>query len=122
MNETTKKRDEKFGIYLYILELQNGKYYVGITNNPENRFRKHRSGKSYPFVNKNLPIINIQKRLLKTTNRNRTLQLETEKAVELIEKFGIANVCGGAITGDFHERIMKFKIYFNELMYAKCKK
>jgi predicted GIY-YIG superfamily endonuclease len=116
MNETTKKRDEKFGIYLYILELQNGKYYVGITNNPENRFRKHRSGKSFGFISKNLPIINIQKRLLKTTDRNRALKLETEKTIELIEKFGIANVCGGTITGDFHDRIFKFKSYFNKLM------
>jgi len=116
MNETIKKRDEVFGIYLYVLELQNGKYYVGITNKPENRFRNHREGKSLSFVKKNLPIINVQKTLLKTTNRDRAQKLETEKTVELIQKYGIANVCGGAITGDFHDRIIKFKMYFNELM------
>jgi predicted GIY-YIG superfamily endonuclease len=116
MNETIRKKDEQFGIYLYILELQNGKYYVGITNNPENRFRKHRSGKSLSFINKNLPIINIQKTLLKTTDRDRALTLETEKTIELIHKYGIANVCGGSITGDFHDRIIRFKMYFNELM------
>ena len=74
MNNTTKKRDEKFGIYLYILELQNGKYYVGITNETESRFDRHQSGKSSPFINKNLPIINIQKTRLKTTNRTRKFQ------------------------------------------------
>jgi len=28
----------------------------------------------------------------------------------------IANVCGGVITGDFHERIIKFKLHINKLM------
>ena len=116
MNEITLKKDKKFGIYLYVLELQNEKYYVGITHNPERRFKHHKSGKSFSFINKNLPIINIQKTLLKTTDRDRALKLETEKTIELIQKYGIANVYGGLITGDFHERIIKFKIYFNALI------
>lgn len=116
MNKLSKIRDEKFGIYLYVLELQNGKYYVGITNNPERRFHEHRNCKTYSFISKNLPIINIEKRLLKTSDRNRAKQLETEKTIELIKRYGIANVSGGKILGDFHERIINFKIYFNSLM------
>jgi len=39
------------------------------------------------------------------------LTLETKKTIELFHKNGIANVCGGAITGDFHDRIIRFKMY-----------
>lgn len=114
MKNSIKKGDEK-GLYLYELHLSNGKYYVGITNEPESRFAKHRSGNSSPFINKNLPIIEIKKTLLKTTNRERALKLETEKTIELIQKYGIANVYGGQIVGDYHDRIAKFKLYFNRL-------
>ncbi len=116
MNNKTITRDEKFGINLYVLELQNGKYYVGITNNPNSRFRTHKSGKSLSFINKNLPIINIQKSRLKTKDRHKALRIETGKTIELIQEFGVANVCGGAITGDLLDRMIKFRIYYNEYM------
>jgi predicted GIY-YIG superfamily endonuclease len=92
---TTEQKDQLNGIYLYILTLSNGKYYVGITNNPEQRFETHRSGESVTFVNKNLPIISIEKKLLKTTNRFEAERIETKKTLSLIRKHGIANVCGG---------------------------
>ena len=114
MKKSNKKIDEK-GLYLYELHLSNGKFYVGITNEPESRFAKHRSGNSSPFINKNLPIIEIKKTLLKTTNRERALKLETEKTIELIQKYGIKNVYGGEIVGDYHDRIAKFKLYFNRM-------
>ena len=104
------------GICLYVLELRGGKYYVGITNNPSTRFHDHRCGRYHPFVKKNLPIKSIYTTLLKTTDRTQTLEIETDKTVELIAKYGIANVCGGVITGDFHERILKFKVHINGMM------
>ncbi len=117
MNKTVKRNDEK-GIFLYILELQNGKYYVGITNNPEQRFGSHKMGQSVHFVKKNLPIIKTEKTLLRTRDRKRALKLESEKTIELIQKFGIENVCGGTIVGDYHERIGKFKAYMNRITHG----
>ena len=114
MKKSVKKEDS-FGIILYILELQNKKYYVGITNNPEERFNKHESGETLRFVNKNLPIKSIKKALLKTTIRSEAIKLENKTTIELIEKHGIANISGGVFTGDFHDRIQKFKTYFNRL-------
>jgi predicted GIY-YIG superfamily endonuclease len=113
MNATTKQNDEQNGIFLYVLELQNQKFYVGITNNPEQRFEAHRSGQSVTFVKKNLPIINIEKRLLKTTDRFEAERFETKKTINLIRKYGIANVCGGEIVGDYHDRILRFKLLMN---------
>ena len=40
----TEKSDNKRGINLYVLELQEGKYYVGITNQPVRRINKHMKG------------------------------------------------------------------------------
>lgn len=36
--------------YVYILESQNGKYYVGYTSDLERRMKKHQSGKGSKFV------------------------------------------------------------------------
>lgn len=113
MNETTKKRDEEFGIYLYVLELQHNKYYVGITNNPKNRFRDHREGQTSSFVKKNLPIIDIQKTLLRTSDRKKAEKIETKKTLKLMQKHGIDNVMGGILIGDYHDNIIKMKLYFN---------
>jgi len=113
MNKSVKNRDENFGIYLYILELQNGKYYVGITNNPNVRFNNHRNGETTYFVKQNLPIITIQKTLLKTTNRKEAEKIETKKALQLMKKHGIENVTGGFLAGDYHDKIIALKMLFN---------
>jgi len=113
MNSITKERDEQIGIYLYVLTLQNGKYYVGITNNPKERFHNHSNGKTTYFVKQNLPIIDIQKTLLRTSDRKQTEKIETRKALELMKKYGIENVTGGLLAGDYHDKIMKLKLLFN---------
>lgn len=112
MNIDLKISDVERGIYLYVLMLQNDKFYVGITNSPEKRFQKHRSGKSIKFINENLPIIDIQKILLATTNRDEALRIETKTTLTLIHYYGVENVCGGDITGDLDARITKLKSYF----------
>ena len=115
MNLDLKVNDVERGIYLYVLVLQNDKFYVGITNSPEKRFKKHRSGKSIKFINENLPIIDIRKILLATTDRYEALRIETKTTILLIQDYGIENVCGGAILGDVDDRISKLKIYYKKL-------
>jgi putative endonuclease len=41
--------------FVYLLECANGKLYCGITNNLEERFRKHASGKGAKFTRANRP-------------------------------------------------------------------
>jgi len=113
MSKKRFKNDHKFGIYLYVLEFKNGKFYVGITNNPTARFDKHRSGTSSEFVNENLPIVNIQKELLKGISRSEALWMENDKTIELILKYGIERVCGGYIVGNLYGRKQKFQRYCN---------
>lgn len=112
MKNLLQKLEEKF-IYLYVLTLQNGKYYVGITSNPKQRFNEHRNGKSTYFVKQNLPIINIEQKLLGTTDRKQAERIETKKACKLMQKYGIENVNGGYLAGDYHEKIIKLKMNFN---------
>ena len=104
-----------FGVYLYVLELQNGKYYVGISRNPEYRFYEHKIGKTSKFVRQNLPIKNIRLKLLDSTDWSDGLSEETRITVKLIEKFGVENVYGGAITGDLSSRIIRVKNYYKKL-------
>ena len=111
---TTQRLDQEKGIYLYVLELQNDKYYVGITHNPKDRFRKHTEGRSQQFVRENLPIKTIEVELLNTVDRKIALVLETLKTIELIEKYGIENVHGGVITGDLERRIAKLESCYNK--------
>ena len=115
MSLDLKINDVERGIYLYVLVLQNDKFYVGITNSPEKRFKKHRSGKSVKFINENLPIIDIQKILLATTDRYEACRIETKTTILLIQHYGIENVYGGYILGDIDERISNLKIYYKKL-------
>ena len=88
MKNLLQQLEEKF-IYLYVLTLQNGKYYVGITSNPIERFKEHRNGKSTYFVKNNLPIIHIDQKLLRTIDRKQAEWIETKKALQLMKKYGI---------------------------------
>jgi len=112
MKNVLQKLEERF-IFLYILTLSNSKYYVGITSNPKQRFDDHRNGKTTVFVKNNLPIIHIEQKLLRTTDRKQAEKIETRKAMQLMKKHGIENVTGGFLAGDYHDKIMKLKILFN---------
>ncbi|OFX87158.1 MAG: hypothetical protein A2W99_07425 [Bacteroidetes bacterium GWF2_33_16] len=112
MKNLLQKLEEKF-IYLYVLTLQNGKYYVGITSNTKQRFDDHRNGKTTPFVKNNLPIIHIEQKLLRTTDRKQAERIETKKARQLMKKHGIENINGGYLAGDYHDKIGKLKHLFN---------
>jgi len=103
-----------FGVYLYVLELQNGKYYVGISRNPEYRFYEHKTGKTSKFVRQNLPVKNIRLKLLESTDWSDGLREETRTTVKLIGKFGIENVYGGAICGDLNERSIRLNNYYQK--------
>lgn len=100
-----------FGVYIYILEFKNGRFYVGISRDPETRFRLHRAGKTSKFVKDNLPIKYIYIKLLDSTDWSDALYEETRQTAELMEKHGVENVYGGAITGDLKKRAIRFFNY-----------
>lgn len=47
-----------FGFWkVYMLKLNNGSFYIGITNNLFNRIKKHASGKGSKYVRSHLPFV-----------------------------------------------------------------
>ena len=79
-------------MYVYILELEEGKYYVGITKNIDARMRDHRQGKGSLWTQKYKPLENKNPVLILTDD-----PFDEDKYVKkTMEAHGIDNVRGGA--------------------------
>lgn len=90
---------------VYILKLQNGKYYVGITPRINARKNEHKKGiLSNPFVQNNLPIDVVYYRNLQTKNVKIAEKIEGYYTVLFIKRYGIKNVLGGHIMGNLEKR------------------
>ncbi|CAG8719086.1 15510_t:CDS:2, partial [Acaulospora morrowiae] len=76
--------------YVYVLECENGKYYVGSTNNMMNRYNEHTSGgdRSATWTRKYLPICIVWVGL---TNNS---SFELAKTIEYMKIYGKENVRG----------------------------
>ena len=75
---------------VYVLELQGGKYYVGITSNLDLRYFQHIDGKGSAWTSKFHPLSIIEKRM--TANPFE----EDMVTKEYMAKYGIDNVRGGS--------------------------
>ena len=75
---------------LYVLELQHGKYYVGITNNLQRRFQQHLDGTGSAWTREHAPVS-----VYSTTALEGPLH-EDRVTKEMMFEHGIENVRGGA--------------------------
>ena len=75
---------------LYVLQLENNKWYVGKTSDVAKRFKEHQSGKGSAWTNINKPVRIVESRPLNDAYD------ETNTTKELMRKYGINNVRGGA--------------------------
>ncbi len=75
--------------YLYVLKLQQGKWYVGKSANVERRFQQHMEGKGARWTQLHPPIELLYKRKLLDEND------EDETTEFYMKKFGVENVRGG---------------------------
>lgn len=76
-------------LYLYVLELNEGKYYVGTTSNVEKRFIEHLEGQGSNWTNKYTPRQILYTRIV-------TSRLYEDFETELLmSKYGQENVRGG---------------------------
>jgi hypothetical protein len=101
---------------IYILELENGKYYVGKTNNLDKRLNQHKYGfgsewtKKYKFINL-IEIINSES------------NFDEDKYTKIyMDKFGIDNVRGGSynkieLTNNQKENLMTELRTSNNICY-----
>jgi predicted GIY-YIG superfamily endonuclease len=113
-----KNVDSKFN--LYVLKLQNGKYYVGITTIIMRRKNDHINGRmSNTTVTENLPINSIYYMKLNTKSQKIAEIIEDYYTVLLIMKFGIKNVIGGHILGSLYYRKKIYESLLNQLIKQK---
>lgn len=75
---------------LYVLQLQNGKYYVGKTDDLATRYSQHKSGNGSEWTRLHKPVKILETRQLKSDEDETTL------TKELMKKHGPDNVRGGA--------------------------
>ncbi len=86
--------------WVYVLRLEEGKYYVGITSQtPEKRMQEHinhQHGAYWTMKYKPLEIIEMRK--LGELTREEAEAIENIRTRQLMKEFGINNVRGGDIT------------------------
>jgi len=78
--------------YLYTLQLQSGKYYVGKSDDPDTRYLAHKNGNGAAWTKIHKPVKIIEIRELKGEHD------ETNTTKDLMKKYGVDNVRGGAYT------------------------
>ena len=78
--------------YLYVLKLEQGKWYVGKSANVINRYEQHRSKKGAAWTSKFTPEGLVECRLITSEHD------ETNTTKDYMKKYGIENVRGGAYT------------------------
>ncbi len=85
--------------WLYVLELEQGKYYVGITSQtPEIRMQEHINHvRSAYWTMKYKPTKIIYKQQLGVISKTEAEEFENKKIRELIKVYGTNNVRGGDI-------------------------
>ena len=85
-------------IYLYVLELSNGCYYVGLTADIKKRIDEHFNGKGAEWTRLNTPLRLMYAIDTGTQNAREAEIIESEATVILMLKHGISKVRGGYYT------------------------
>lgn len=108
---------------VYVLECEDGKYYVGSTTNRKRRYREHlrRKGSKWTRAYKPLRVLREYRRI---PNRY-LLGMESKVTAEAMLEFGVNNVRGSMFcspreyhTGDI-DALTKFLGHYNDLNYRK---
>ena len=80
---------------LYVLELENGCFYVGLALDVEKRFKEHALGLGANFTRLNKPIRVIEKHSCDTADKHIACESENKKTLEYALKYGGDKVKGG---------------------------
>lgn len=101
--------------WLYVLYLEDDKYYVGITTNFMNRFRQHGGTYGARWTQKHRPLKVLELHDLGTITNYEAEQVEQDFFEQYRKKYGVSSVRGGRVvsTGS----VFNFgKFYFNRQM------
>lgn len=79
-------------VFIYILELQSGKYYIGKTQNPDARILSHFESTGSAWTHKYKPIKVLE--IIKNCDD----EDEDKYTIQYMKKYGINNVRGGSFS------------------------
>lgn len=82
-------------IYIYILELTSGKWYIGIATDPEKRMKRHQAREGARICIYDPPVKMIKKLATGTAEREEAMLLEDWVTVKAMIEKGARNVIGG---------------------------
>lgn len=80
---------------LYVLELEQGKYYVGLSHNVEKRFKMHKDGEGAEFTKLYKPVRIVKNVTTYATTYTVAGQYEDNETIKLMKIYGRENVRGG---------------------------
>lgn len=105
----------KHHYWLYVLKLQQGKYYVGITSQtPEKRFQEHLHGRKTYWTEKYPPLEIYDTKDLGNSTIEESRKFENIVTRRYMKERGINNVRGGNYT-QTSDLIARFGIYYDAL-------
>jgi predicted GIY-YIG superfamily endonuclease len=82
--------------YIYVLELQGGKYYVGKTSDVDHRFQQHKNGTGSVWTRLHPPVKIVERRHV--IQGLGSAQDENNTVKDYMKMYGVDNVRGGAYT------------------------
>lgn len=102
-------------VFIYVLKLEQGKYYVGKTNNPHFRLENHCNGNGSAWTQKYKPL-KVIKLMGDCTDYD-----EDKFTRQYMDKYGIANVRGGAfVKVNLDKQTIDFLTHMSNSTNNKC--
>jgi predicted GIY-YIG superfamily endonuclease len=93
--------------HLYVLELANGKFYVGQAKDPDRRIRKHFNGSGSALTRLHPPVKELLRRCLENVDYRAGELAENDVVLQLMRQYGYENVRGGFFTNTSDEHVEK---------------
>jgi predicted GIY-YIG superfamily endonuclease len=98
--------------WVYVLKLEQDKWYVGVSTNPEKRFQQHKNGfAGARFTKKFKPIDIVDKKNLGKISYDEAQKFENKVVRTYMKKYGYNNVRGGDLT-----YLGNYKYIFNRFL------
>ncbi|TNF78776.1 GIY-YIG nuclease family protein [Pseudomonas sp. ICMP22404] len=93
--------------HLYVLELENGKFYVGQAKDPDRRIRKHFNGSGSEWTRLHAPVKELMRESLQDVDYRAAELAENELVLKLMRQYGFHNVRGGFFANTSVEHVEK---------------
>ncbi len=93
--ELLKKQKRLFTVQLYVLSLEDGCWYVGMSYNPDKRFVSHKKGKGAAWTRLHKPLSIHETRPTDFYDQDSAAKLEDDLTLEYALKYGSQFVRGG---------------------------